>query len=133
MGARGVPESTLGTLVKRGLVRMEETAQAFHVTGLQQEGKKFAHEHVLNEAQTEALATIVAAMEKGGFRPHLLYGMTGSGQDGGVRCGDAAGAGGGEECAAAGSGDWADAGDGGADGSGVWGRRGAAAFAADAG
>ncbi|MGD0649060.1 MAG: primosomal protein N', partial [Acidobacteriaceae bacterium] len=80
MSARGVPESTLGTLVKRGLVRLEETAQAFHVTGLQQGGKKFAHEHVLNEAQTEALGTIVAAMEKGGFRPHLLYGITGSGK-----------------------------------------------------
>ena len=80
MGARGVPDSTLGTLVRRGLVRLEETAQAFHVTGLQQDGKKFAHEHVLNEAQTEALGTIVAAMEKGGFRPHLLYGITGSGK-----------------------------------------------------
>jgi primosomal protein N' (replication factor Y) len=80
MSARGVPESTLGTLVKRGLVRLEETAQAFHVTGLQQEGKKFAHEHVLNEAQTEALGAIVAAMERGGFRPHLLYGVTGSGK-----------------------------------------------------
>ena len=80
MVARGVPESTLGTLVKRGLVRLEETAQAFHVTGLQQEGKKFAHEHVLNEVQTEALGTIVAAMAKGGFRPHLLYGITGSGK-----------------------------------------------------
>ncbi len=80
MAARGVPESTLGTLVKRGLVRLEEAAQAFHVTGLKQEGKKFAHEHVLNEAQTEALGTIVAAMEKGGFRPHLLYGITGSGK-----------------------------------------------------
>ncbi len=80
MNARGVPDSTLGTLVKRGLVRLEETAQAFHVVGLQQEGKKFAHEHVLNEAQTEALGMIVAAMEKGGFRPHLLYGITGSGK-----------------------------------------------------
>ena len=80
MSVRGVPESTLGTLVKRGLVRLEETAQAFHVSGLQQEGKKFAHEHVLNEAQTEVLGTIVAAMERGGFRPHLLYGVTGSGK-----------------------------------------------------
>jgi primosomal protein N' (replication factor Y) len=78
--ARGVPESSLATLVKRGLVRLEETAQAFHVTGLSQPGKKFAHEHALNEAQTEALATIAAAMEKGGFRPHLLYGVTGSGK-----------------------------------------------------
>jgi primosomal protein N' (replication factor Y) len=80
MTARGVPDSTLGTLVKRGLIRLEETAQAFQVTGLQQEGKKFAHEHVLNEAQIEALGTIVAAMEKGGYRPHLLYGITGSGK-----------------------------------------------------
>jgi primosomal protein N' (replication factor Y) len=81
---RGVPPSTLGTLVKRGLVRLEETAQAFHVSGLgdQERGgsKKFSHEHALNEAQTEALATIVAAMEQGGFAPHLLYGITGSGK-----------------------------------------------------
>jgi primosomal protein N' (replication factor Y) len=80
LGASGVPESTLGTLVKRGLVRLEETAQAFHVSGLENHGKKFAHEHALNEAQTEALGTIVAAMDKGGFRPHLLYGITGSGK-----------------------------------------------------
>ncbi len=80
LGARGVPDSSLSTLVKRGLVRLEETAQVFHVTGLTQDGKKFAHEHALNEAQTEALAVIAAAMEKGGFRPHLLYGITGSGK-----------------------------------------------------
>ena len=80
MSARGVPDSTLGTLVKRGMVRLEETAQAFHVGGLGSHGKKFAHEHALNEAQTEALGTIVAAMERGGFHPHLLYGVTGSGK-----------------------------------------------------
>ena len=28
----------------------------------------------------EALGTIAAAMTKGGFRPHLLYGVTGSGK-----------------------------------------------------
>ncbi len=77
---RGVPMATLGTLVKRGLVRLEETAQAFQVSGLQQAGKKFAHEHALNEAQTEALATIATAMDRGGFKPHLLYGVTGSGK-----------------------------------------------------
>ncbi len=75
----GVPESTLATLVKRGLVRLEEVAEAFHMSGLQS-GKKHAHEHALNEAQTEALGTIVAAMDKGGFRPLLLYGVTGSGK-----------------------------------------------------
>ena len=81
LAARGVPESSLGTLVKRGLVRLEETAQAFHVTLLDSKGgsggKKFAHEHALNEAQMEALSEIVAAK---GFSPMLLYGVTGSGK-----------------------------------------------------
>ncbi len=44
------------------------------------EGKKSAHEHALNEAQMEALGTIVASMERGRFAPHLLYGVTGSGK-----------------------------------------------------
>jgi primosomal protein N' (replication factor Y) (superfamily II helicase) len=76
----GVPESTLGTLVKRGLVTVEEVAEEFHLGGVSAQGKKHAHEHALNEAQMEALGTIAAAMEKGGFRPHLLYGITGSGK-----------------------------------------------------
>jgi len=76
-----VPESTLGTLVKRGLVTIEEVAEEFHLGGVGAHGKKHAHEHALNEAQMEALGTIAAAMEKGGgFRPHLLYGITGSGK-----------------------------------------------------
>jgi primosomal protein N' (replication factor Y) len=78
--ARGVSAATLGTLVKRGLVRLEETAQAFHVSGVSQHGKKFAHEHALNETQTEALAVIATAMQRGKFAPHLLYGITGSGK-----------------------------------------------------
>jgi len=90
--ALGVPESTLGTLVKRGLVRLEEVAQGFQVSGLGQEGKKFAHEHALNEAQMEALATIVQGLGqtvdretvdrkgKSGFKAFLLYGITGSGK-----------------------------------------------------
>ena len=76
----GLPESTLSTLVRRCLVRLEEEESAFHLGGVGASGKKSAHEHSLNETQTEALATIVAAMEKGGFRPHLLYGVTGSGK-----------------------------------------------------
>ncbi len=98
--ARGVSAATLGTLVKRGLVRLEETAQAFHVSSVSQHGKKFAHEHALNETQTEALATIATAMNSGrdekqipsgndskkskskggGFKALLLYGVTGSGK-----------------------------------------------------
>ncbi len=80
LGRRDVPEGTLGTLVRRGLVRLEEVAQGFQVSGLGSGGKRFAHEHALNEAQTEALASIAAALEKGGFQPHLLFGVTGSGK-----------------------------------------------------
>jgi primosomal protein N' (replication factor Y) (superfamily II helicase) len=76
----GVPVSTLGTLVKRGLVMVEEVAEEFHLGGVSTHGKKHAHEHALNEAQMEALGTIASAMDKGGFRPHLLYGITGSGK-----------------------------------------------------
>ena len=76
----GVPVSTLGTLVKRRLVEIEEVAEEFHLGGVSAQGKKHAHEHALNEAQMEALGTIAAAMDKGGFRPHLLYGITGSGK-----------------------------------------------------
>jgi primosomal protein N' (replication factor Y) (superfamily II helicase) len=75
-----IPLSTLGTLVKRGLVTMEEVPEEFHLGGVSTHGKKHAHEHALNEAQMEALGTIAAAMDKGGFRPHLLYGITGSGK-----------------------------------------------------
>ncbi len=77
---RGVPDSTVNTLVRRGLIRLEEAAQAFHVTSLATHGKRFAHEHTLNESQIEALASIVAAMQRSTFAPHLLYGITGSGK-----------------------------------------------------
>ena len=75
-----VPTSTLGTLVKRGLVVIEEVSEAFHLGGVGGVGKKHAHEHALNETQMEAVGTIAAAMAKGGFAPHLLYGVTGSGK-----------------------------------------------------
>jgi primosomal protein N' (replication factor Y) len=76
-----IPESTLGTLVKRGLVVIEEVAESFHMGGVGSFGlKKHAHEHALDEAQMEAVGTVAAAMKKGGFQPHLLYGVTGSGK-----------------------------------------------------
>jgi len=75
-----VPASTLATLVRRGLVAIEEAPQNFHLGGLPANGKKHAHEHALNEAQVEALGSIAAAMAQGGFKPILLYGVTGSGK-----------------------------------------------------
>lgn len=76
----GVGESSLATLVKRGLVAIVEEAETFAIGGVRTDGKKDAHEHALNEEQMEAVATIAGAMLKGGFRPHLLYGVTGSGK-----------------------------------------------------
>jgi primosomal protein N' (replication factor Y) (superfamily II helicase) len=76
----GVPASTLATLVRRGLVAIEEVPEDFHLGGLPADGKKNAHEHALNEAQMEALSSIAAAMTQGGFHPMLLYGITSSGK-----------------------------------------------------
>lgn len=76
----GVPDSTLGTLVKRGLVQLQEVAEEFLFGGINATGKKHAHEHALNEEQMEAASSIVAAIVKGGFHPVLLYGVTGSGK-----------------------------------------------------
>ena len=75
-----VPASTLATLVKRGMVSVEDASEEFHFGGLPTNGKKRAHEHALNEAQMEALGSIAAAMAQGGFKPILLYGVTGSGK-----------------------------------------------------
>jgi primosomal protein N' (replication factor Y) len=77
---RGVGESSLATLVKRGLVAIEEEVETFALGGVRTDGKKDAHEHALNEEQMEAVGTIAAAMLKGGLRPHLLFGVTGSGK-----------------------------------------------------
>ena len=72
------PHSTLGTLVRRGLVALEDRPATFHLSGLA--GTAAAHEHRLNEEQTEALAAITAAMERREFATLLLHGVTGSGK-----------------------------------------------------
>ena len=77
---RSVPDSSLSTLVKRGLVAIEPQVEEFLFSETSPLGRKQAHEHALNEEQMEAVATISAALQKGGFRPHLLYGVTGSGK-----------------------------------------------------
>jgi primosomal protein N' (replication factor Y) len=75
-----LPDSTLGTLVKRGLVIIEELAEDFHIASKQPDGKLSAHEHPLNESQLEALSIIAIAINQNVFRAHLLYGITGSGK-----------------------------------------------------
>ncbi|MGO9336369.1 MAG: primosomal protein N' [Terracidiphilus sp.] len=72
--ARDLPSSTLQTLVRRGLVRIDERPAAFRLGGLQSAAAPF----LLNEPQTEALASIATAL--GGFHPFLLHGVTGSGK-----------------------------------------------------
>jgi len=71
------PQSSLGTLVRRGLVLLEERPAAFHLSALGS-GEKAGHR--LNEAQQVALDEIVAAMDPGVFQPMLLHGITGSGK-----------------------------------------------------
>ncbi len=72
-----VPASTLGTLVKRELVRIEERPADFHLTSLHALARS---EYELNAAQAQALETVSEAVAGGEFRPFLLYGVTGSGK-----------------------------------------------------
>ncbi len=71
---RELPSSTLQTLVRRDLVRIEERPVAFRLGGI----KAPANPLTLNESQLDALASIVAHL--GGFHAFLLHGVTGSGK-----------------------------------------------------
>ncbi len=71
---KDLPSSTLQTLVRRGLVRIDERAAAFRLGGILAPTEPIR----LNEAQTEALATVVPAL--GAFHSFLLHGVTGSGK-----------------------------------------------------
>src|SRR5580692_4390573 len=71
-----VPPSTLTTLVKRELVRLEERPADFHLTRL---GVK-RPEYELNAQQRAAFDAITVAMASGEFRAHLLCMVTGSGK-----------------------------------------------------
>ncbi|HTX77946.1 MAG TPA: primosomal protein N', partial [Terracidiphilus sp.] len=72
--AKGLPHSTLQTLVRRGLVRIDERAAAFRLGGIEPGAQPVR----LNEPQVDALASIASSL--GGFRTFLLYGVTGSGK-----------------------------------------------------
>ena len=69
-----VPSTTLGTLVRREIVRIEERPMAFHLSGMQP--AVFA----LDTQQQQAMDTIAGQLAEGGFRANLLYGVTGSGK-----------------------------------------------------
>ncbi len=74
-----IPDSTLQTLVKRGLVTIEQRPAAFHLSGVGNGGA--AHvDHVLNHAQQAALGYIVATLDGDDFGACLLHGVTGSGK-----------------------------------------------------
>lgn len=71
---RNLPSSTLQTLVRRELVRIDERPAAFRLGGIEAPAGPL----VLNESQLDALASIVAKL--GEFHPFLLHGVTGSGK-----------------------------------------------------
>lgn len=72
-----VPRSTLGTLVRRGLVVIEEEALDFHVSRLP---GKHTSEMTFTQEQEAALEHIHASAAAGKFSVTLLYGVTGSGK-----------------------------------------------------
>ncbi len=66
--------STLQTLVRRGLVRIDERPTVFRLGGIEAPPQPL----MLNEPQVDALASIIPAL--GGFHSFLLHGVTGSGK-----------------------------------------------------
>ncbi len=71
---KDLPSSTLQTLVRRGLVRIDERPAAFRLGGIEGATSPLR----LNEPQTEALASLASAL--GSFHAFLLHGVTGSGK-----------------------------------------------------
>jgi primosomal protein N' (replication factor Y) len=73
-----VPHSTLGTLVRRGLVRLVDEPQEFTASKLKPRPSPFDFE--FSTAQKEALRKIGAAVAARKFSGLLLHGITGSGK-----------------------------------------------------
>jgi primosomal protein N' (replication factor Y) len=73
-----VPHSTLGTLVRRGLVRLVDEPQEFTASKLKPRPSPFDFE--FSAAQKEAVAKIGAAVAARKFSGLLLHGITGSGK-----------------------------------------------------
>src|SRR5580692_2375636 len=73
-----VPRSTLGTLVKRGLVEIVEETANFAVSHSKPRSSPFSFD--FNPAQQSALNRLRAAVEARKFSGILLHGVTGSGK-----------------------------------------------------
>jgi primosomal protein N' (replication factor Y) len=73
-----VPRSTLGTLVKRGLVEIVEETASFAVSRSKPRLSPFSFD--FNSAQQSALNRLRAAVEARKFSGMLLHGVTGSGK-----------------------------------------------------
>jgi primosomal protein N' (replication factor Y) len=73
-----VPRTTLGTLVKRGLIEIVEESATFAVSRSKPRTSPFAFD--LNSAQQAALSRLREAVNAGKFSGILLHGVTGSGK-----------------------------------------------------
>ena len=73
-----VPRTTLGTLVKRGLIEIVEEPAEFHVSRSKPRPSPFDFQ--FNPAQQEALQRIEAGVAARKFAGMLLHGVTGSGK-----------------------------------------------------
>jgi primosomal protein N' (replication factor Y) len=72
-----VPRTTLGTLVRRGLVEIVEEPAGFQVSSLR---PRSALEFIFTAAQRQAFGSIQAAAMAGKFSVAMLHGVTGSGK-----------------------------------------------------
>jgi primosomal protein N' (replication factor Y) len=75
-----VPRTTLGTLVRRGLVRIEEVPAASPFIGTAALLSEAHGTFTLNTAQTDTVLQIAASVHTGKFHVFLLHGVTGSGK-----------------------------------------------------
>ncbi len=79
-----LPSSTLGTLVRRELVRIEDvpTDGIFDAFDLPQDlpSSSVPVEAMMNDAQRETMLQIAASVHARKFQPFLLHGVTGSGK-----------------------------------------------------
>ena len=76
--ALDLPRTTLNTLVKRGLVEVQEEPAEFHISRVKARSTPFQFE--LNAPQKNALNQITQSVTENKFSGMLLHGVTGSGK-----------------------------------------------------